>query len=93
MQVASTNEQNIDLQNVQQQVIVNVKSPQGQASSIQKKYRCYFKDCNYSFLCLAELKRHIKRHSGKHKYDCDLCEKKFFSPKNLRKHKETHGVI
>ena len=95
MQVASTNEQNIDLQNVQQQVIVNVKSPQGQASSIQKKHICYFEDCDDSFLYPYDLRRHIELHKRNKIYECDIdkCKKKFISLKKLRAHKTEHVEI
>ncbi len=93
MQVVTENKQNLDLQNIQEQVSTNDKSQQCQASSIEKKYVCSFEDCNYSFLYPYQLKKHIERHSGEHKHECDFCEKKFFSLKNLREHKETHGVI
>ena len=93
MQVAPTNEQNIYLQNVQEQVIFNVKSQQYHASSIQKKYICPVENCNDSFLFPSTFKIHIELHTGKQKYECNLCKKNFFSSKRLRIHKEIHGEV
>ncbi|CAI9549932.1 unnamed protein product [Staurois parvus] len=68
----------------------NEPTPQPSAGlekqELKTLYRCG--QCQFSSLMLSAMRRHLRRHSDKHK--CHICEKAFSSARELRLHVSAH---
>ncbi|XP_030053553.1 oocyte zinc finger protein XlCOF6-like [Microcaecilia unicolor] len=60
----------------------------GNLKAKRKLFKC--KWCDEGFACRAELKGHIRIHSGERPFQCTECEKKFKFRSNLTSHKRIH---
>ncbi|XP_055941698.1 gastrula zinc finger protein XlCGF49.1-like [Argiope bruennichi] len=55
---------------------------------ITGSYNCQF--CNYSSVLRANVKKHIRTHTGERTYSCTVCHKRFSSKANLNVHFRLH---
>lgn len=57
-----------------------------------KNHKCDI--CNRTFYGPADLKHHIRTHTGEKPLQCSECEKKFSDPRGLKSHMKIHtGLI
>ncbi|XP_077316635.1 uncharacterized protein LOC143936139 [Lithobates pipiens] len=56
---------------------------------VKTLYRCG--QCQFSSLMMSVMRRHLRRHSSKHK--CHVCEKTFSSARELKLHVSTHTGV
>jgi len=56
-------------------------------NSREKLYTCESEGCGKGFFRSAELVRHNVVHTGEKKYECELCQMKFFYSSYLERHK------
>ena len=52
----------------------------------QKRFSCPEDSCNYMAATNQDLKQHIERHTGVKPYDCALCDTKFYTKYEKKRH-------
>ena len=50
------------------------------------KFSCNFDGCTRKFFQYFNLETHLKTHIDQRDHECQLCDKKFFTPNTLRQH-------
>ncbi|CDW88731.1 zinc finger protein 599 [Stylonychia lemnae] len=56
----------------------------------ERPYVCAEPGCNFSFTQKANLNKHIEVHTGIKRFQCEICNKSFFTNFNLKSHSKTH---
>lgn len=55
------------------------------------KKKCNFEGCDKSFTCNSRLQDHMNAHLGLRPFECNICQKNFYSKKLLLAHNESHS--
>jgi len=55
------------------------------------KKKCNFEGCDKSFTCNSRLQDHMNAHLGLRPFECNICQKNFYSKKLLSTHNQSHS--
>ena len=63
-----------------------------QSHDTHKRFKCFYKKCDFSCTDRTKLKLHLYTHTGVKMFKCDECGKGCSTPYNLKTHRRTvHG--